>query len=130
MEGGSGWGLGEAARRDRRGARDGRAFARGDRDSDEAFFDAVLLDELPRAAPEVVRRRGGFDAKDLQALPQPRKMGLQAKRRPAVYADRLEATVSEEEAAVPNRDARLFLRDERAVKPRVARLGSPPRGLA
>ena len=88
------------------------------------------LNELPRALTEVLEGPWRLDAQDLEALPQPREVRIDAERSAAMDPDRLEAAVAVQEAAVPDRDARIFLGNEGPVKPRGGRPGSPPRGPA
>src|SRR5207244_11915807 len=115
MEGRSGRDLDETARGDRRRTFRRGALSRGDRDAHESVLDGVLLDELPHAPLEFAHRRGRLDPQDLEALPQPREVRLESERRAAVDADRLEAAVAIEVAAVPDRDAGLVLGDDGAV---------------
>src|SRR2546427_23068 len=98
--------------------------------SHEPLDDAVGLDDLPRSLAEVLNTPGGLDAEHLETDPQPLEVGIESEGRPAVDADRLEASVAVQEAAILGRDARVVLGDQGAVKPHGGRPASPPRGRA
>lgn len=122
--------LGEFARRDRRASAGGGPLPRGDRDSEQSLHDAVRFRDLPRSLTELVQRPGEFDPKDFEPLTQPSDVRPEAKRRPPVDSDGLEASVAVEEAAILNRDARLDFGKDGPVNPCEGRPRSPPRGLA
>lgn len=120
----------QRAKQDRDRAMPRRFEVRGGQcDSQQALLDAERLDERPGTGPDLVEMRRGLDIQDAQALFEPLEMRAEAERCAAVNADRLEASVPVEEPTVQKRNVSLRLRDEFAVKPRVRRPWSPPRGL-